>query len=86
MFEFTLLAAGWLAGLCGVAAALTSSFLARRPYRRPRRRWLLLWLVLSPLGCNGHCQTRWEGRPEPTGRSDCRPTHHTLGYEREGLG
>lgn len=56
MVWIVVLGLGWIIGLAGVTAALTSVLLERGGRRpsRGRPRWLLLWLVLTPA-CGAHC-------------------------------
>lgn len=57
MVWIVVLGLGWIIGLAGVTAAVTSGLLergGRRPPVHGRPRWLLLWLILTPA-CGAHC-------------------------------
>lgn len=82
MIEIVLLGVRWIAGLSGVAAAATATFL-EPPLRwsHPRRgtRWALLGLLLMPA-----CELRCEFRREPAGYTRLPPHPPALQYDLEG--
>lgn len=62
MVWIIVLGLGWIIGLAGVTAAVTSGLLEGAATLRRRPRWVLLWLVLTPA-CGAHCGARRELPP-----------------------